>query len=143
MSSNLIRLCLLALAALVIQSCSIKYSAVGSFDNYAAVFEGSIAVGMTGSGTLTLHEVGGDISCSGSTWVTYQPSFLKKGARGAAAIECSDGRIVDVTWVQSEENSGNGRGRDQEGNSLRFRYATNRVILDNYRRQLVAGELSG
>ena len=139
MPSKIVALCFVAFAALFIQGCTLKYNAVGSFDDYGAVFEGTILVDIGSTGTLFLAEVGGNITCSGSTWITSRPSgFAKRGARGGALIECSDGRVADVVWIQSAADGGTGRGIDQNGNKLRFRYDLDTQVLANYRRTLIS-----
>jgi S1-C subfamily serine protease len=139
MSRKLLGALVVLIASLAVSACTLKYDAVGSFDDYGAVFEGSVSVSIGGTGTLTLHEVGGSISCTGSTWVNYQPGGLtKQGARGGALIECSDGRIADVARVQSTEDGGTGRGTDQNGNKLRFRYDLDHRVLANYRKTLIS-----
>lgn len=130
----------LALSSLVVQGCSFTYNTVGAFDNYAGVFEGKVSVSPGSTGTLSIHEIGGEITCSGTTWITYRPSgLIKQGARGEGLVNCSDGRIVEIKWVQSVEDGGNGKGVDQNGNSLHFRYDLDQVILANYKKAITKG----
>ena len=141
-TNKLASFCKIATLSLTISACSISYNAVGEFENYAAVYEGNVTVGMGGVGTISLNEIGGAITCSGTTVVTYQPNpYIKRGARGEAFLECSDGRIIEASWHQNIEDGGSGKGQDQNGNKVRFRYDTDQAVLSIYKKSLLAVSL--
>jgi uncharacterized protein len=132
---------LIVVAALNLSACAMtfQYNTVAGFDDYAGVFEGTVSVTVGGRGEVALREVGGGITCYGSTQQTGHPGGLQKlGANGTAEVKCSDGRRATATWFQSVEEGGSGVGQDQNGNQLRLRYDLDQSVLEDYKRSLLA-----
>lgn len=112
---------LAALTALSLSGCSVKYKAVGSFDDYNGVFVGDV-VGdpMTGTGHIVAESPNAKIRCEGRSHTTYRPSFGCAGQRGSASMRCTDGRKLTVDYVFQACSRGFGEGTDQNGTTFRL-----------------------
>jgi len=113
-----VRLVVFISASLLVTGCSIKYKAVGSFDDYNEAFIGHVNHNLlTGSARIVTEAINSDIKCEGYSYVTYMPpmSFGCAGQRGEAPLVCSDGRRFKFEWVANSCTSGYGEGVDQNG----------------------------
>lgn len=113
------------LAALSSAGCSVKYKAVGSFDDYNEVFIGDV-VGdpMSGTGYIVAETQNSKIKCEGQSHLTYVPplSLGCAGQRGSATMSCTDGRRLTVTYVFQACSKGFGEGIDQNGATFRLAF---------------------
>jgi S1-C subfamily serine protease len=116
--------CLLA-ATLLLSACSIKYKAVGSFDNYNEVFVGEVDHNLlSGSAYITAETKNSKIRCEGQSYVTYMPPFALgcAGQRGKAPLQCSDDRKITIDWIAHSCTTGSGQGKDQNGATFRLAF---------------------
>ncbi len=100
--------------------CSIKYKAVGVFDDTGEVFVGDLDHNLwSGRAQILAKSLSSDTVCRGYSYVTYAPiSFGCSGQQGKAPLLCSDGRQVVVDWTAESCSSGTGYGTDQYGNTF-------------------------
>ena len=116
---------LVSLAALSLAGCSVKYKAVGSFDDYNEVFIGEV-VGdpMSGTGYIVAEAQNSKIKCEGQSHTTYIPphSLGCAGQRGSASMRCTDGRKLTVKYVFQACSKGFGEGTDQNGATFRLAF---------------------
>ena len=117
MKPQCIAVCVLAVA---ISGCSIKYKALGSFDDFNETFIGDLDHNLlNGTAVITASTKSG-IKCDGNSYITYIPpmSLGCAGQRGKAPMKCSDGRKLDIDWVAKSCTTGSGEGKDQNGNTF-------------------------
>jgi S1-C subfamily serine protease len=105
--------------------CSVKYKAIGSFDDYNEVFVGTVDHNLlAGSAQIIAETKNSKIKCEGQSYVTYIPPFAMgcAGQRGKAPLRCSDGRRVTIDWVAKSCTTGFGEGADQNGATFRLAF---------------------
>jgi len=116
---------LLSLTALSLAGCSVKYKAVGSFDDYNEVFVGDVDHNLlAGSAYIVAETKNSKIKCEGQSYVTHIPplSLGCAGQRGKAPLRCTDGRRLTIDWVAKSCTVGFGEGTDQNGVTFRLAF---------------------
>lgn len=116
---------MLSLFALLMSGCSVKYKAVGSFDDYNEVFVGDVDHNLlAGSAYIVAETKNSKIKCEGQSYVTYIPPFSLgcAGQRGKAPLRCTDGRKLTIDWVAKSCTTGFGEGTDQNGATFRLAF---------------------
>lgn len=110
------------LTAVFVAGCSVKYKAVGKFDDYNEVLIGDVTGDpMTGTGYISGEAKNSGIKCDGRSHTTHKPPSLGcAGQRGTALLQCTDGREVTVNYVFQACSKGYGEGKDRNGVTFRF-----------------------
>lgn len=111
----------LCLVMLFATGCSIKYKAVGTFDDSGEIFVGDLDHNLwTGHANISASSLSSDTICYGYSYVTHIPLFSMgcAGQQGKAPLTCSDGRKMVVDWIAKSCSSGFGHGTDQYGHSF-------------------------
>lgn len=119
------KIAFLLVVTLLLSACSIKYKAVGSFDNYNEVFVGEVDHNLlSGSAYIVAETKNSKIRCEGQSYVTYMPPFALgcAGQRGKAPLICSDDRKITIDWVAHSCTTGSGQGKDQNGATFRLAF---------------------
>lgn len=121
----------LLLLVMGLAGCSVKYKAVGSFDDYNEVFVGEIDHDLlAGSAYIVAETKNSKIRCEGQSYVTHKPafSFGCAGQRGKAPLSCTDGRKLTIDWVARNCTAGFGEGTDQNGVTFRLLFGLDEVV---------------
>lgn len=114
----------LILLGAFLSSCAVTYPVAGNYDDYNAVFRGTVHHNLwSGGGSLQVMGVNFPLRCEGETVLSYQPPTGFAGARGVAELACDGGTSgVQVDWTSTSLTTGFGSGQDQEGRHLRFAF---------------------
>ncbi len=121
----------LSLAAVLLAGCSVKYKAIGSFDDYNEVFLGDVDHNLlAGSAYIVAETKNSKIKCEGQSYVTYIPPFSLgcAGQRGKAPLRCTDGRRLTIDWVAKSCTTGTGEGIDQNGATFRLAFGLDEEV---------------
>lgn len=121
----------LSLATVLLAGCSVKYKAIGSFDDYNEVFIGDVDHNLlTGSAYIVAETKNSKIKCEGQSYVTYIPPFSLgcAGQRGKAPLRCTDGRRLTIDWVAKSCTTGIGEGTDQNGATFRLAFGLDEEV---------------
>jgi S1-C subfamily serine protease len=117
---------LFSLAITMLAGCSVKYKAVGAFDNFNEVFIGEVDHNLMGGGaTFFVETKNANIKCDG---IAYRPDYIPPmsltcaGQRGRGRVSCSDGRRMNIEWFATSCSTGYGEGADKDGVTFRFAF---------------------
>lgn len=108
----------------LLSSCAVTYPVAGNYDDYNAVFRGTVHHNLwSGGGSLQVMGVNFPFRCQGEAVPTYHPPRGYAGGRGIAELVCEDGTGgVHVDWTTTSLTTGFGFGQDREGRQLRFAF---------------------
>jgi len=116
----------LSMVAVLLAGCSVKYKAVGAFDDFNEVFIGEVDHNLMGGGaTFSVETKNANIKCDG---VAYRPDYIPPlsltcaGQRGRGRVSCSDGRRMNIEWFATSCTTGYGEGADKGGTTFRFAF---------------------
>ena len=121
----------LSWATVLFAGCSVKYKAIGSFDDYNEVFIGDVDHNLlAGSAYIVAETKHSKIKCEGQSYVTYIPPFSLgcAGQRGKAPLRCTDGRKLTVDWIAKSCTTGIGEGIDQNGATFRLAFGLDEEV---------------
>jgi hypothetical protein len=117
-------LCVLLLL-IFLSGCSIKYKAVGKFEDNTEFFVGTVDHNLL-RGKAKIDAIGTvtKIHCTGNSYVTHYPvlSLGCSGQKGKAPMTCTDGRRLDIDWIADSCTSGQGSGQDQYGRNFSLKF---------------------
>lgn len=128
-ASVLVRFTLRVVVPLVLSlaghGCTITYPAVAAFDEYHESLSGYVSHDLlTGGGKVELKAARSGFICSGYASPPHiVPNALTCGGQvGKVQLLCSDGRRINALWQAESCTSGFGRGTDDKGATLAFRF---------------------
>ena len=118
---------LIAIAAVILlQGCSVKYKAVGSFGDTGEIFVGDLNHDLTTArASIEASSTTTETKCIGYSYVTSRGGMGCEGQQGLAPLACSDGRRMRVHWITKSCLSGYGFGTDQYGNAFTLVFGFN------------------
>lgn len=108
--------------AIALSGCSVKYKAVGAFDDYNETFYGEVDHNLMGGATFKVETLNSKIGCDGIAYPPDQkPTSLGCGGqRGRGRVICTDGRRMQIEWFATSCSTGYGEGKDQNGATFQF-----------------------
>lgn len=108
----------------ILFGCTITLPVVGSFDDYNAVFRGTVRRNpLVGGGTIQVAGVNFPLQCEGEAVLTKRPTLVSSSQGGFAELVCEDGSTVQTVWTTTTSAAaGVGSGQDREGRRLKFAF---------------------
>ena len=109
---------------LVILLSGCKFKVVGKFDDYNEAFIGTVESNvLNGDASFHAEAVKSKISCDGAGSTVFAPPTLDcSGQKGSGEATCTDGRIIQFTWLTRSCTSGIGKGVTKDGINFHFAF---------------------